>query len=121
LSGRGAAVRQDPRRPVDSAWLANAEKNLDLGQKHVQRLDAMTLPAVLEPVRSYLLASLRFSLDLERARFRYIKDGDVQPLRELAPQLAVLPNRKMPACLRTWRPRHKQPVRPHQGMGGTTA
>jgi hypothetical protein len=70
-------------RPVDSAWLANAEKNLDLGQKQVQRLDAMTLPAVLEPVRSYLLAYLRFSLDLERARFRYIKDGDVQPLREL--------------------------------------
>jgi hypothetical protein len=67
----------------DSAWLANAEKNLDLGQKQVQRLDAMTLPAVLEPVRSYLLASLRFSLDLERARFRYVKDGDVQPLREL--------------------------------------
>jgi len=70
-------------RPVDSAWLANAEKNLDLGQKQVQRLDAMTLPAVLEPVRSYLLASLRFSLDLEGARFRYIKDGDVQPLRTL--------------------------------------
>ena len=70
-------------RPVDSAWLANAEKNLDLGQKQVQRLDAMTLPAVLEPVRSYLLAYLRFSLDLERARFRYIKDGDVQPLRAL--------------------------------------
>jgi len=70
-------------RPVDSAWLANAEKNLDLGQKQVQRLDAMTLPAVLEPVRSYLLAYLRFSLDLERARFQYIKDGDVQPLRTL--------------------------------------
>jgi hypothetical protein len=70
-------------RPVDSAWLPNAEKNLDLGQKQVQRLDAMTLPAVLDPVRSYLLASLRFSLDLERARFRYIKDGDVQPLRAL--------------------------------------
>jgi hypothetical protein len=43
----------------------------------------MTLPAVLEPVRSYLLAYLRFSLDLEQARFRYIKDGDVQPLRML--------------------------------------
>ena len=70
-------------RPVDSAWLANAEKNLDLGQRQVQRLDAMTLPAVLEPVRSYLLAYLRFSLDLERARFQYIKDGDVQPLRKL--------------------------------------
>jgi len=70
-------------RPVDSAWLANAEKNLDLGQKQVQRLDAMTLPAVLEPVRSYLLAYLRFSLEIQRARFRYIKDGDVQPLREL--------------------------------------
>jgi hypothetical protein len=70
-------------RPVDSAWLANAEKNLDLGQKQVQRLDAMTLPAVLEPVRSYLLASLRFSLDVQQARFRYIKDGDVQPLRTL--------------------------------------
>ena len=70
-------------RPVDSAWLANAEKNLDLGQKQVQRLDAMTLPAVLEPVRSYLLASLRFSLDVQRARLRYIKDGDVQPLRTL--------------------------------------
>ena len=70
-------------RPVDSAWLANAEKSLDIGQKQVQRLDAMTLPAVLEPVRSYLLAYLRFSLDLERARFWYIKDGDVQPLREL--------------------------------------
>jgi hypothetical protein len=56
---------------------------LDLGQKQVQRLDTMTLPAVLEPVRSYLLAYLRFSLDLERARFRYIKDGDVPPLREL--------------------------------------
>ena len=70
-------------RPVDSAWLANAEKSLDIGQKQVQRLDSMTLPAVLEPVRSYLLAYLRFSLDLERARFRYIKDGDVQPLRTL--------------------------------------
>jgi hypothetical protein len=70
-------------RPVDSAWLANAEKNLDLGQKQVQRLDAMTLPAVLEPVRSYLLAYLRFSLEIQRARFRYIKDGDVQPLRTL--------------------------------------
>src|SRR6516225_11652149 len=70
-------------RPVDSAWLANAEKSLDVGQKQVQRLDAMTLPAVLEPVRSYLLAYLRFSLDLEQARFRYIKDGDVQPLRTL--------------------------------------
>jgi len=70
-------------RPVDFAWLANAEKNLDLGQKQVQRLDAMTLPAVLEPVRSYLLAYLRFSLEIQRARFRYIKDGDVQPLRTL--------------------------------------
>ena len=70
-------------RPVDSAWLANAEKSLDVGQKQVQRLDAMTLPAVLEPVRSYLLASLRFSLDVQQARFRYIKDGDVQPLRTL--------------------------------------
>ena len=70
-------------RPVDSAWLANAEKSLDVGQKQVQRLDAMTLPAVLEPVRSYLLAYLRFSLEIQRARFRYIKDGDVQPLRTL--------------------------------------
>jgi hypothetical protein len=43
----------------------------------------MTLPAVLEPVRSYLLAYLRFSLEIQRARFRYIKDDDVQPLRTL--------------------------------------
>jgi hypothetical protein len=104
-------------RPVDSAWLANAEKNLDLGQKQVQRLDAMTLPAVLEPVRSYLLAYLRFSLDLERARFRYIKDGDVQPLRKLVAatcrsskpedasmfaDLAATPQTARPAASRMW-------------------
>ena len=104
-------------RPVDSAWLANAEKNLDLGQKQVQRLDAMALPAVLEPVRSYLLVSLRFSLDLERARFRYIKDGDVQPLRALVAatcrsskpedasmfaDLAATPQTARPAASRMW-------------------
>lgn len=75
---------------IDQAWLANAMANLEATQRKIERLAHMKLPVELEPVRAYLLSGLRFSFDLERRRFDYVRTGKLQPLQEtLAAACAV--------------------------------
>jgi hypothetical protein len=70
------------RRVERGPWLRQAARNLDRGEQQIVRLQKMALPPVLEPVREYLLGWLRVTLGIQQARYRYVADGDVQPLRE---------------------------------------
>lgn len=60
---------------------ARAQQNLSKAARDVETLRSLKLPSVLEPVRSYLLEGLQFSLKTEELRYGYIKTGDVEPLR----------------------------------------
>lgn len=72
----------DPTVP-DAAFLRNAAENLDRADEQVGLLLHMSLPPQLQPVRAYLLEHLLLSVDEERARYDYLKSGDVTPLRTL--------------------------------------
>lgn len=57
--------------------------SLGRSRKEVRLFQEERLPKVLDPVRSYLLQTLRFSLGLEEARYRYFRSADVAPLRRV--------------------------------------
>jgi hypothetical protein len=78
----GANCSRNARDP-DADFLENAARNLRVGDGQVKRLRKVKLPSVLEPVRSYLLLRLKLSLEREKARYRYLKSGDLGPLRSL--------------------------------------
>ena len=72
----------DPGIP-NAAFMANAAKNLKRGDEQAERLRRESLPAALEPVRAYLLESLKRSIEKQRKRYEYLKSGDPAPMRQL--------------------------------------
>jgi hypothetical protein len=72
----------DPLVP-SAAFLRNAAKSLKRGSGQVERLRQERLPAVLEPVRVYLLQYLGRSVERQRYRYDYLNSGDVVPMRKL--------------------------------------
>ena len=72
----------DPLVP-NVAFMRNAAKNLKRGDSQVERLRKETLPAVLDPVRAYLLDYLKRSIEKQRYRYAYLKSGDAAPMRQL--------------------------------------
>jgi hypothetical protein len=60
---------------------ARAEMNISKGRHDIESLRGLKLPAILEPVRGYLLNGLKFFLEEAEERYRYIESGEVQPLR----------------------------------------
>jgi|GEM_PF-2714106 len=71
--------REPVAPPQTSPFLRNAVRVLAYGRNEIQRLQGEKLPAVLDPVRDYLLKYLEFNLQMEQMRFSYIKDGDPKP------------------------------------------
>ena len=68
---------------ADAAFLRNAAKNLKRGEDQLAQLRKETFPAVLEPVRTYLLQHLQRSIEKQRYRYDYLKSGDAAPMRQL--------------------------------------
>ncbi len=75
-----------PPTTVNDAFLNNAEANLDNGRKQVRDLKQERLPKSLEPVRRFLLDNLTATLRMEEVRYKYIKTGDVGPVRAMLAQ-----------------------------------
>jgi hypothetical protein len=75
----------EPYNPLvpNTAFLRNAAKNLKRGTDQVERLRKENLPAVLEPVRAYLLQYLKRSIEKQRYRYDYLNSGDAAPMRQL--------------------------------------
>lgn len=68
---------------LDKAFLENASRNLRIGDEQVERLRKEELPSILEPVRVYLLLHLNSSLEREKARYAYLKSGDLKPMQHV--------------------------------------
>ncbi len=66
---------------LNAAFFENASRNLEIGRKQEEALRDEALPRVLEPVRAYLLGTLRFFLGIEQARYEFLKTNNADALR----------------------------------------
>ena len=67
----------------DQAFLQNATINLRRGERQLQMLRSERLPATLQPVQAYLIGYMQFFLDLQKARYEYLKTGNPLQLQEI--------------------------------------
>ncbi len=81
--GAPGVKRSRSSKSREADFLENALHKLRLGDEQINKLRRLKLPSVLEPVRRYLLLHLDLSLKREKARYRYLKSGDVGPLRKI--------------------------------------
>ncbi len=72
-----------PPTVVNDAFFRNAAANLQKGRKQVEDLTRERVPESLEPVRRFLLDNLKTAVKEEEARYKYIKIGDVTPLKAM--------------------------------------
>jgi hypothetical protein len=77
-----ANCNPNPEVP-DAAFLENAARNLKTGDEQVGKLQKDKLPSVLEPVRVYLLLHLKISIEREKARYEFLKSGDLTPMQRI--------------------------------------
>jgi hypothetical protein len=68
---------------ADDAFLKDAAVHLGEGSQQVELLRKRRVPAVLEPVKRYLLDSLIRSVEGDRARYVYFKSGELGPMRQI--------------------------------------
>ncbi|MBV8812119.1 MAG: hypothetical protein JO033_25915 [Acidobacteriaceae bacterium] len=66
---------------LDAAFLRNAADVLKKTRGQLQLLETESLPAVLEPVRSYLVFTLKTTLDWTGAEYAYLRDSNMAPAR----------------------------------------
>jgi hypothetical protein len=69
--------------PLNDAYFAHADRALKQGSDQLAKLRKEELPAQLEPVRTYLAHGLEHSLQMNRARYEYLKSGNMAPMRQL--------------------------------------
>lgn len=73
----------EDRSVPDEAFLQNAMVNLQRGERQLRMLRTETLPAPLKPVQEYLVGYMQFFLDLQKARYEYLKTGSPLRLQEM--------------------------------------
>jgi hypothetical protein len=93
----------------DAAFFRNAVYNLDKGRKQVQELRQARVPTALQPVKDYLLKGLERGVEMEAARYAYLKSGDLGPMRQIwcAACVCVKSEEDLLAQLRTATPAKK--------------
>jgi hypothetical protein len=64
------------------AWVDEARKSLATRRKRLAELEAMTVPAQLEPVKTYFIGELRFYFAREAAAIEYLAKPDLAVLRQ---------------------------------------
>lgn len=69
------------RSPQSSSFLWNARVNLERGNNALAYLRGLRPPTELEPVVTWLIRSLTFSLWLEETKLEFFRSGDVAVLR----------------------------------------
>ena len=78
----GQTCARDLNLP-DDAFFKDAASNLDRGDRQVEILRGEQVPPVLQPIKTYLLNSLEDSLEREKAKYQYLKSGNLEPMRQL--------------------------------------
>jgi hypothetical protein len=67
---------------LNEAFLRNAAEVLKKTGEQLELLKEESLPGVLEPVRSYLIFTLQSTLYWNKAKYAYLRDSNMEPVRE---------------------------------------
>ncbi len=67
---------------LDAAFLSNAARNLDDDRRNLSMFESMDVPPLLEPIHRHYIFTARLDLEVQTARYEFLKSGDPDALRK---------------------------------------